>query len=54
MRYVLDGGLPILQNVVIPGKGRLPLVDVSAASLSHRDLGRPALDSRTVAGANRS
>jgi isopentenyl diphosphate isomerase/L-lactate dehydrogenase-like FMN-dependent dehydrogenase len=30
-RYVLDGGLPILQNVVVPGKGPLPLVDVSAA-----------------------
>src|ERR1700685_3386766 len=30
-RYLLDGGLPMLQNVVVPGKGPLPLVDVSAA-----------------------
>lgn len=31
MRYLLDGGLPILPNIVVPGKGPLPLVDVSAA-----------------------
>jgi L-lactate dehydrogenase (cytochrome) len=30
-RYLLDGGLPTLANVVVPGKGPLPLVDVSAA-----------------------
>src|SRR5580693_7680772 len=27
----MDGGLPKLPNVVVPGKGPLPLVDVSAA-----------------------
>jgi L-lactate dehydrogenase (cytochrome) len=29
--FFLDGGLPALPNVVIPGKGPMPLVDVSAA-----------------------
>jgi L-lactate dehydrogenase (cytochrome) len=29
--FLLDGGLPHLPNVVIPGKGPLPLVDVAAA-----------------------
>lgn len=29
--YVLDGGLPALPNVVIPGKGPMPLVDIAAA-----------------------
>jgi isopentenyl diphosphate isomerase/L-lactate dehydrogenase-like FMN-dependent dehydrogenase len=29
--YLLDGGLPGLPNVVIPGKGPMPLVDVAAA-----------------------
>jgi L-lactate dehydrogenase (cytochrome) len=29
--YLLDGGLPGLPNVVVPGKGPLPLIDVSAA-----------------------
>jgi len=28
--FVLDGGLPALPNVVVPGKGALPLVDVAA------------------------
>jgi isopentenyl diphosphate isomerase/L-lactate dehydrogenase-like FMN-dependent dehydrogenase len=27
--FLLDGGLPKLENIVIPGKGPLPLVDVS-------------------------
>jgi L-lactate dehydrogenase (cytochrome) len=30
-RYLLDGGLPTLPNVVIPGKGPMPLLDVGAA-----------------------
>jgi L-lactate dehydrogenase (cytochrome) len=29
--YLLDGGLPGLPNVVIPGKGPMPLLDVNAA-----------------------
>lgn len=31
MDYLLDGGLPGLPNVVPPGKGPMPLVDVAAA-----------------------
>jgi L-lactate dehydrogenase (cytochrome) len=29
--YLQDGGLPGLPNVVIPGKGQMPLVDINAA-----------------------
>jgi isopentenyl diphosphate isomerase/L-lactate dehydrogenase-like FMN-dependent dehydrogenase len=29
--FLLDGGLPALPNVVIPGKGPMPLVDINAA-----------------------
>ena len=29
--FLMDGGLPKLANIIIPGKGPLPLVDVSAA-----------------------
>jgi isopentenyl diphosphate isomerase/L-lactate dehydrogenase-like FMN-dependent dehydrogenase len=29
--YLLDGGLPGLPNVIIPGKGKMPLVDINAA-----------------------
>jgi L-lactate dehydrogenase (cytochrome) len=29
--YLLDGGLPGLPNVIVPGKGPLPLVDINAA-----------------------
>ena len=29
--YLMDGGLPGLPNVVIPGKGQMPLVDINAA-----------------------
>lgn len=32
--FVLDGGLPRLPNVVIPGQGPMPLVDVTAALAS--------------------
>jgi L-lactate dehydrogenase (cytochrome) len=31
MSYLLDGGLPGLPNVVIPGKGPMPLIDVATA-----------------------
>lgn len=31
IRFLLDGGLPALPNVVIPGKGPMPLVDINAA-----------------------
>ncbi len=30
-RFLLDGGVPALPNVVIPGKGPMPLIDVAAA-----------------------
>jgi L-lactate dehydrogenase (cytochrome) len=30
MSFLLDGGLPKLENVVLPGQGPMPLVDVSA------------------------
>ena len=29
--FLLDGGLPALPNIVVPGKGPMPLVDVNAA-----------------------
>jgi len=29
--YLLDGGLPGLPNVVVPGNGQMPLVDINAA-----------------------
>jgi L-lactate dehydrogenase (cytochrome) len=29
--FLYDGGLPALPNVVVPGKGPLPLVDINAA-----------------------
>jgi L-lactate dehydrogenase (cytochrome) len=31
MSFLLDGGLPALPNVVVPGKGPMPLVDINAA-----------------------
>ncbi|MGH9641320.1 MAG: alpha-hydroxy acid oxidase [Terriglobales bacterium] len=31
MEYLLDGGLMALPNVVVPGKGAMPLVDIGAA-----------------------
>jgi L-lactate dehydrogenase (cytochrome) len=31
LRFLLDGGMPPLPNVVIPGQGPMPLVDVNAA-----------------------
>jgi L-lactate dehydrogenase (cytochrome) len=30
-QFLLDGGLPLLPNVVVPGKGPLPLTDVASA-----------------------
>jgi L-lactate dehydrogenase (cytochrome) len=30
-RFLLDGGLPMLPNVVVPGRGPLPLTDVAAS-----------------------
>jgi L-lactate dehydrogenase (cytochrome) len=32
--FLMDGGLPPLQNIVIPGKGPVPLMDVSSALAS--------------------
>lgn len=32
--FLLDGGVPPLENVVIPGKGPMPLIDVAAALAS--------------------
>lgn len=29
--YVLDGGMPKLENIIVPGQGPLPLVDVATA-----------------------
>lgn len=29
--YLMDGGLPGLPNVIVPGKGQMPLVDINAA-----------------------
>jgi isopentenyl diphosphate isomerase/L-lactate dehydrogenase-like FMN-dependent dehydrogenase len=34
LRFLLDGGVPPLYNVVIPGKGPMPLVDVPTALAS--------------------
>jgi L-lactate dehydrogenase (cytochrome) len=31
MSYLMDGGLPGLPNVIVPGKGQMPLVDINAA-----------------------
>ena len=31
MEYLRDGGLPGLPNVIVPGKGQMPLVDINAA-----------------------
>jgi len=31
MRFVLDGGVPVMPNVVIPGRGPMPLTDVGSA-----------------------
>jgi L-lactate dehydrogenase (cytochrome) len=34
LSFLLDGGMPPLPNVVIPGQGQMPLVDVNAALAS--------------------
>jgi L-lactate dehydrogenase (cytochrome) len=43
VRFLLDGGLPHLPNVVIPGQGPMPLVDINAAlarsTITWEDLG---------------
>src|SRR5271157_5179325 len=31
MSFLMDGGVPALPNVVVPGKGPMPLVDINAA-----------------------
>jgi len=31
MSFLMDGGVPALPNVVVPGKGPMPLIDVAAA-----------------------
>jgi L-lactate dehydrogenase (cytochrome) len=31
IRFLLDGGVPELPNIVIPGQGAMPLIDVQAA-----------------------
>jgi hypothetical protein len=41
--FLLDGGMPKLENIVVPGEGPMNLLDV----------GRPALDSRIVDGTDR-
>ena len=41
--FLLDGGLPSLENVIVPGQGPMPLVDVSsglaAAAITWKDFG---------------
>jgi L-lactate dehydrogenase (cytochrome) len=34
VRFLMDGGLPRLPNIVVPGRGAMPLVDVNAALAS--------------------
>jgi hypothetical protein len=29
--FVLDGGVPKLENIVVPGQGPMPLIDVTAS-----------------------
>ncbi len=47
--FLLDGGMPPLPNVVIPGKGPMPLIDVAAALAESAVLERFEMDSRPVA-----
>ncbi|MGZ4732602.1 MAG: alpha-hydroxy acid oxidase, partial [Terriglobales bacterium] len=43
VRFLLDGGVPDLPNVVIPGQGPMPMIDVGAAlassTVTWKDLG---------------
>ena len=41
IRFLVDGGVPALPNIVIPGTGPMPLIDVAAALANHGHLGRP-------------
>jgi hypothetical protein len=41
--FVLDGGVPKLENNVVPGQGPMPLIDVTA-SLGKSAVDRLALD----------
>ena len=51
--FLLDGGAPPLENIVIPGKGPMPLIDVAAALATRdRNLERSRLDQAGVARAD--
>ena len=54
IEYLMDGGLPGLPNVVIPGKGQMPLVDINAAlAESTPTWARPRLDQKNMERSDR-